>query len=122
MPVDFDINPNTFELRFNLPTEADSNNNNNNNINNNKPNPNTYSYSTGYNDVENNFDYESRTIPSEFSLQKYIYDSNNEIIAQQEPDYVNITLQVIIIIIIFFFLIFIFPKKRMMFSAKKFPN
>lgn len=67
LPNDFDISPSTLELRLNVP---DNNNS----------------------DAENNFDYDSRTIPSKFSLQKYIYDSSE--LVHQEPDYVNISLQV----------------------------
>ena len=87
MPVDFDISPSTLELRLNVPADIDNNNKAN------KPNLNINSdnyYSSS--DAENNFDYESRTIPSKFSLQKYIYDSTE--IVHQEPDYVNISLQV----------------------------
>lgn len=90
LPVDFDINPSTFELRLNVPTETD-----NKPIATINPNPETY-YSSS--DVENNFDYESRTIPSKFSLQKYIYDSTE--IVHQEPDYVNISLQVLHILLL----------------------
>ena len=87
LPVDFDISPSTLELRLNVP-EPD---------NNNKPhktslNVNSAEAYYSSSDAENNFDYDSRTIPSKFSLQKYIYDSSE--LVHQEPDYVNISLQV----------------------------
>lgn len=88
LPVDFDISPSTLELRLNVPIEPEPNNNKPHKTNLNVNSEPYYSSS----DAENNFDYDSRTIPSKFSLQKYIYDSTE--IVHQEPDYVNITLQV----------------------------
>lgn len=75
LPDDFDIDLSTLELRVNA-----SNLNNNNGANN------------SGSDLENAFDYDSRTMPSKFSLQKYINESCEGV--HQEPDYVNISLQV----------------------------
>ena len=79
--MDFDINPATLELKCNYPAESESPKK--------KPNAESFYPNT---EIDANFDYDSRTIPSKFSLQKYIYDSNEVI--HQEPDYVNISLHV----------------------------
>lgn len=84
--MDFDINPTTLELKVNIPVDASDNGKK-------KSSANTGGGDSYYSDVENSFDYDSRTIPSKFSMQKYIYDSNEVI--HQEPDYVNISLNVI---------------------------
>lgn len=80
LPDDFDIDLSTLELRVNVSNLNNNNNNNNNGANN------------SGSDFENTFDYDSRTIPSKFSLQKYINESCEGV--HQEPDYVNISLQV----------------------------
>lgn len=108
LPVDFDISSSTLELNINVPNDNNENpvqpqqskttksinTNNSSNVDNNRQ-VQSFLYSTtdNGNNANNLFEYDTRTIPSKFSLQKYIYDSN-EILHHQEPDYVNITLQV----------------------------
>lgn len=82
LPVDFDISPSTLELRLNVP-EPD-NNNKQPQAHKTSLNVNSEAY---YSSSENNFDYDSRTIPS-----KWTYGSSE--LVHQEPDYVNISLQV----------------------------
>lgn len=108
LPDDFDISSSTLELNINVPNDNNENSvqqsktaksiniNNSNKVDNNRQVPSkSFIYSTTDNGNSTNslFEYDTRTIPSKFSLQKYIYDSN-EILHHQEPDYVNITLQV----------------------------
>lgn len=85
LPVDFDISPSTLELRLSVP-EPDNNNKQPQQSHKTSLNVNSEAYYSS-SDAENNFDYDSRTIPS-----KWTYGSSE--LVHQEPDYVNISLQV----------------------------
>ncbi|OTF73554.1 hypothetical protein BLA29_010008, partial [Euroglyphus maynei] len=121
LPVDFDIDPITLELKLN-PIPNDDNNNvsiavNQQQLTNNKQllngkhhHPTTITTTTtstynhdnnervvGGNGNDHFDDYDNRTIPSKFSLQQYMYENQQQ---EQslgrdycEPDYVNISSQ-----------------------------